>query len=413
MKKIWMLLMCFGLLVLFAGCGGKEEDTQWIDESAALIGTEITEGQFVLDGVVYEFPMTMQYWLDNGWHISNNYDNKNTFKLDPWYNSDEFELFNEEGDWVRVSAYNNSDTAAKLQDCMVYSVYLSLSEVDVVFPAGMTKRNTPEELASAYGEADMESEEESTVESAYFYTLKDEWQCMVTLNANKKGVENPLTSVTYQMMFFEDFWDAWVDSEGMSKAIEYYVNADLKASFLGDYDDCVNYAIATRETAKEWHDIEKSYYAEALMWMVGIDSSYVDEATVERFNVIAGKILEKSKWEFTEITADRFGGGTAKMVIYPTDFLDIILDGVYAAGDEWNTKYADADIDAMSDAEYAVLENDYADMVLKVMEVKVDEAAAGEAIQLTCDLDISNSVLTDDSWYNLYDALMGLYYEEE
>lgn len=101
------------------------------------------------------------------------------------------------------------------------------------------------------------------------------------------------------------------------------------------------------------------------------------------------------------------------MVIYPTDFLDIILDGVYAAGDEWNTKYADADIDAMSDAEYAVLENDYADMVLKVMEVKVDEAAAGEAIQLTCDLDISNSVLTDDSWYNLYDALMGLYYEEE
>ena len=61
MKKFWMLLMCMCLL-MGIGCG-SEEDTQWIDESAAMIGSEITEGQFVLDGVVYEFPMTLQYWI--------------------------------------------------------------------------------------------------------------------------------------------------------------------------------------------------------------------------------------------------------------------------------------------------------------------------------------------------------------
>ncbi len=410
MKKFWMLLMCMCLL-MGIGCG-KEEDTQWIDESAAMIGSELTEGQFVLDGVVYEFPMTLQYWLDNGWHISNNYDNKNTFKLDPWYNSDEFELFNEEGDWVRVSAYNNSDTAAKLNECMVYSVYLSLSEVDVVFPAGMTKRNTQEELLAAYGEADLTEEEDSTLKSAYFFNQEEEWQCMVVLNTYTEDVEDPFYSVDYQMMFFEDFWNAWVDAGGMEAAVEYYVDADLKASFSGNYEDCVNYAIATREQAEEWHEQEIAYYSDALIWYAGIDSAYIDEATQSRFDAVSKTILEKAAWEFKSVEADRFGKGTATMVIHPTNFLEIIVDGLNAASEEWNTKYANVDIEAMSDTEYAVLELDYADMVLKVMEAKAAEAAAGEAVELVCDLDIENSVLTEDSWLNIYDALMGLYVEE-
>ena len=402
MKKFWLLLMCVCLFACI-GCG-SEEDTQWIDESAAMIGSELTEGQFVLDGVVYEFPMTLQYWLDNGWHISNNYDNKNTFKLDPWYNSDEFELFNEEGDWVRVSAYNNSDTAAKLNECMVYSVYLSLSEVDVVFPSGMTKRNTQEELLATYGEADLTEEEDSTLKSAYFFNQEEEWQCMVVLNTYTEDVEDPFYSVDYQMMFFEDFWNAWVDADGMEAAVEYYVDADLKASFSGNYEDCVNYAIATREQAEEWHEQEIAYYSEALIWYAGIDSAYIDEATQSRFDAVSKTILEKA--------ADRFGKGTATMVIHPTNFLEIIVDGLNAASEEWNTKYANVDIEGMSDTEYAVLELDYADMVLKVMEAKAAEAAAGEAVELVCDLDIENSVLTEDSWLNIYDALMGLYVEE-
>ena len=214
-------------------------------------------------------------------------------------------------------------------------------------------------------------------------------------------------------MFFDDFWDAWVEEGGMALAIENYVNADLRASFLGDYDDCINYAIATEAELKEWHESEKEYYAEALMWYADIDSTYMDEATQARFMEIAEKILAKSSWEFKDITADRFGGGTATMVIRPTNFFDIIVDGIASAIDEWNVKYETVDLDAISDTEYAVLELDYANMVLNAIESKTEEAAAGEAVELICDLDISNSVLTDDSWLNLYDALMGLYYEEE
>lgn len=411
MKKLKMFLLCVGLMLLAAGCG-KKEDTAWIDESAAKIDAELTSGQFVIDGVVYTFPMDLQYWLDNGWHISNNYNNKNTFKLDAWYNSDEFELFNEEGDWVRVSAYNNSDTAAKLDQCMVYSVYMSTAEVDVVLPSGMTKRNSTEELLATYGDPYKTDEETSTVENGYLFEQGDEWQCMVTLKSYKEDAETPLSGITYQMMFFDDFWNTWLEVGGAELAVEKYVNADLKASFSGDYEDAVVYGLATEETAKEWHDTEKAYYTEVLMWYVGIDSTYMDDATLERFNNVSDKVLKKASWEVKNVTADALGSGTATVVVYPANFLDIIVDGVDTAITEWNTKYANVDLDTISDAEYAVLELDYADMILKVMEAKTAEMGAAEAVELKCELDINNSVLTDDSWLNIYDAMMDLYYEE-
>ena len=90
MKKFLMLLMCFGLMA-FAACGKEKESTKWIDESAAMISEDLTSGQFVLDEVVYSFPMDLQYWLDNGWHISNNYDNADEFILDAGNVSNEFE----------------------------------------------------------------------------------------------------------------------------------------------------------------------------------------------------------------------------------------------------------------------------------------------------------------------------------
>ena len=413
MKKFRMLLLCIGLLVVAAGCGGKKEDTAWIDESAAKISNELTDGQFVLDGVVYTFPMSLQYWLDNGWHISNNYDNKNTFKLDAWYTSDEFELFNEAGDWVRVAAYNNSDEAAKLDQCMVCSVYMSLSEVDVVFPTGVTKRNNPADILAAYGEPDVEDGDDEYRKLGYFYNHNDEWQCMARLDVlDNDYTENPLSSVKYQVMFFDDFWNAWVDEGGIEKAVKYYVDADIKASFLGDYEDCINYAIATKEQAQEWHDTEKLYYAEALMWYTNVDSTYMDEATLNRFCDVAGKVLAKSTWEYKSVEPANFGGGKAVIIAHPTNFFDIIVDDVNNAITAWETKYANTDLDAMSDAEYAALEIEYADMVLKAIDAKVAQVAPGESVELECTLDTDGSILADESWLNLYDALMGLYYEE-
>lgn len=410
MKKLLAMLLCICMCAMMTGCG---EDTKWIDESAAKIDTELTSGQFVLDGVVYEFPMTMQDWLGNGWHISNNYENKDEFALDPWYTSDEFELFNEDGDWVRVSAYNDSDTATKIDQCMIYSVYMSLSEVDVVFPSGMTKRNNPDEILEKYGEPDAKGDEEEALEAYYYFEQDDEWKCVVELDVfDNDYTENPFSSVKYQLMFLDDFWNAWVETEGVEKAIANYLDADLKAGYWGDFTEYTDCCMGTTEEAQEWNDYEAYVYGEYLMMYSDIDSYYMDEATIAKFEDIAKEVLKKTKWEVKNVNVDRFNEGTATVVLYPTNFFSLIDDGIGKAIEAWETKYATTDFTSMSDEEYAVTELDYANMVLNNIDGLAAQAGTGTPIELVCELDLDGAIFTDEDWVNIYDALLDVYSEE-
>ncbi len=410
MKKLLAMLLCICMCVMMTGCG---EDTKWIDESAAKIDAELTSGQFVLDGVVYEFPMTMQDWLGNGWHISNNYSNKDEFALDPWYTSDEFELFNEEGDWVRVSAYNNSDTATKIDQCMIYSVYMSLSEVDVVFPSGMTKRNNPDEILEKYGEPDAKGDEKDALEAYYYFDQGDEWKCVVELDVfDNDYTENPFSSAKYQLMFLDDFWNMWVETEGLEKAVANYLDANLKAGYWGDFTEYADCCMGTAEEAKEWNDYEANVYAEYLMMYSDINSYYLDETTIAKFEDIAKEVLKKTKWEVKDVTADRFNEGTATVVLYPTNFFSLMDEGIGAAITEWETKYATTDFSTMSDEEYAVIELDFANMVLAAINGQAAKAVAETPIELVCELDLDGAIFAEEDWINIYEALLDVYYEE-
>ena len=97
MKKIaaLCLIAAMGLqLTACAGLGGNKD--AWIEENTGKIGTTLDCGQFVVNGEVYSFPGDISDWLSSGWHISNNYENKDTFMLENNVESNEFELFNDE-----------------------------------------------------------------------------------------------------------------------------------------------------------------------------------------------------------------------------------------------------------------------------------------------------------------------------
>ena len=185
MKKVRMMLCLVLVLALsFAGCSGmdlNQDDEKFIEESAAKISEELTSGQFVIDGVIYQFPMPLKDWLDNGWHVSATYDNADEFRLDPYYTSTEFELFNEDDDFVRMTVYNDSDEAAPVDECIVYSLNMSTTEVDVVLPKGMTKRNKPAEVLEAYGEPDVKNDDSNHLEATYYFADHEMGQCYVEL----------------------------------------------------------------------------------------------------------------------------------------------------------------------------------------------------------------------------------------
>ena len=406
MKKLVRMLLCVGMCIMAAGCGNS---TKWIDESAAKIDAELTSGQFVIDGIVYDFPMTMQDWLGNGWHISNNYENKDDFALDPWYTSDEFELYNEDGDWVRVSAYNDSDKATKIDQCMIYSVYLSLSEVDVVFPSGMTKRNHPDEILKTYGEPEVKGDEEGVLE-AFYYFENDERMCQVELDVfDNDYTENQLTSAKYQIMLLDDFWNLWVETEGLEKAVEHCIDADLKAGFHGDFKEYVGCSMGSQKEAEEYYADEVSIYIEWLMAYCDINYDYMDDATIAKFTDIAKEVLKKTKWELKNVKANYSNEGTATVVLYPTNFFELIDSGVEKAIERWDTKYAATDFTTMSEEEYGLIELEYAAMVLEHIEGQASQAVAKEGMELVCELDIDNYIIAQESWDNIYYALWDVY----
>ncbi len=412
MKKKLLLVLCLALSVMIVGCKddeSKEETQKKVSESAEKIGKEITCGQFVLDGVVYQFPMDLQDWLDNGWHVSNNYENKDEFTLEPGATSNEFELFNEDEDYVRVSVMNTSSEDAKIEDCMVYSLYMSLTEVDVVFPDGINKSSKPDDVIKAYGEPVSRGDEKGLLEATYYYEDEDAWKCYVELDVvDNSYTTNPLSSVSYSIESFGSIWDSLVASEGLEKTCEIFLDATMKTCYWGDFKSYLEYGIDSQSGAEELYQSEYVYFSECLMYYAGIDSSWLSTETLTRADQVAIDVLKKVKWEIKEIEVNVFEEGTVTIEIYPTNFFDIIEEDVIKAANEFYLKYDGTDFDSMTDEEYAAVEEEYADSILKVMESKVSEAGTLDAIEKVYELDTDAAIVSEDAWIEIDDAIMDL-----
>ncbi len=415
MKKLVLLMMCLVLSVVSVGCQNvEEESTEWIDESAAMIGQEITSGQFVLDGVVYEFPMSLQQWLDNGWHISNNYDNVDKFTLAPGGASTEFELFNEEGDYVRVSVVNMSGEEAKVQECMVFSLYMSTTEVDIVLPQGLTQRNKPADVIAAYGEPDSKGDEPRLLEAVYNYETEDAVKCYVELDViDNDYTINPLASVEYSMLSSADIWEPLVESVGLEMACEYYLDATMKACYWGESTDYVNCGMDTISGATALYDSAMSYYAEFLMYYAGIDVTCVSSEVTSRFVQVAEDVLKNVKWNIKSVEVDVFEEGTVILELYPTNYLDIIDADIENAIQQFSEKYADVDFENMTDEEYMVAEEEYAVSVIDAIEKRVGEISNLEAVEKEYELDIDGAIVSNDAWVEIDDTLMDIEFETE
>ena len=418
MKKVRMMLCLVLVLAMgFAGCSGADlnlDDEKFIEESAAKISEELTSGQFVIDGVIYQFPMPLKDWLDNGWHVSATYDNADEFRLDPYYISTEFELFNEDDDFVRMTVYNDSDEAAPVDECIVYSLYMSTTEVDVVLPKGMTKRNKPAEVLEAYGEPDVKNDDSNHLEATYYFADDEMGQCYVELGIHDNDYTiDPFSKIKFGMIDPEEYWDVMVAQKGVEEAAKFYFDAAMKASFYADYDDYVSMNMDSLDGAKELYDAEIDYFAECLLYYIDITEEYITTDVKNRAVEVAKTVLSKVKWDVKSVDVNAFKEGTMTVTLYPTDFFYIIEEDLIAASDTFNTKYADVDYATISYEEYDALEKEYTEMMVAVLEKHAASAGTLDAVEKTYDVDLEDTVLSDAAWEDVDDTVMDLVFEEE
>lgn len=408
MKRVLMMVMCAVLCFQMTACGltaqGLQKD-KWVDEGAAKLGEDIRSSEFVLEGELYTFPMALSDWLDRGWHISNNYDNKDQFELEPGYESTDFELFNENGEYVDVCVLNISDKSAKLEECLVS--YLSISttqDLKLVLPAGINKSSKPADIRAAYGDADIDESSSSFFKAYYNYTTEDDWVCQIGLHAfDNDYTIDPLTLVSFSISSTAEAAEFYENASG-EDGCRRYIDSSLRAGFYGDFNEYVGNHFSTQEDAEAFYESVVNYYASCLIYYAGIDEEALDEATVEEFREIARQVLAKTKWEITDLSVAT-DHGTLNIDLYPTDFIDLIDDDLDNAVSELQDKYAEVDINSL---ESQSIDQDYAEMVLNAIRGSVEEVQVKSPVSKLYVLDYSEGILSSDDWAEIDSILMDM-----
>lgn len=411
MKRVLMMVLCAALCFQMTACGldvqGFQKD-KWVDEGAAKLGEDIRSSQFVLEGEVYTFPMALSDWLDRGWHISNNYGNKDEFELEPGYESNEFELFNENGEYVEVCVLNISDKSAKLEECLVSYLSISTSQdLNLVLPAGINKSSKPADIRAAYGDADIDKSSNDFFEAYYTYTTEDDWICQIRLGAvDNNYTIDPLISVKFSISSTTEAAEFYENASG-EDGCRRYIDSSLRAGFYGDFDEYVANHFSTQENAEAFYESEVNYYASCLIYYAGINEEALEEATVEEFREIAHQVLAKTKWEITDLSvAEKYG--RLNIDLYPTDFIDLIDDDLGNAISELQAKYAEVDVNSLSESQLSEIDQDYAEMVLNAIRGRVEEVQVKGPVSKLYIINYSEGILSSDDWEEIDSILMDM-----
>lgn len=384
MKRVITLCLIAAMSLQLMACSvpGLNGDA-WIEEGKGKIGSTLDCGQFVVNGDVYSFPADIADWTDHGWHVSNNYENKDTFKLESIVVSNEFELFNDEvsSQYVTMEAINLGAEPDLIENCAINYLKIKMSDskdnVKIVLPGGITCKSTKDEIIAAYGDPD--AEDDSAL--SYEYTSADNW--IVDVEIRLIG-EHP-DQVRYYLS--DKNW-GYI---GNAQDCERFVDNALKTSFYGDLTGYVEENFDTEEGAQALYEMEIEYYAEGLMYYLDIDYEIIDSSIADGFREVSKQVLAKFKWDAPVADlADGASYGTVELTMYPTDFLDIILE----------------DAQVVADASADWTEDEYAQNMLEAIQPKVDEISYKDPITKTYNVDLDNGIISSDDWDEIDNILM-------
>ena len=168
-----------------------------------------------------------------------------------------------------------------------------------------------------------------------------------------------------------------------------FINDALKTSFYCDYATYVENKFDTEENAQALYDAEVEYYAQGLMYYLAVDYENVDEGIAQGFSDVAKQVLAKFKWDDPVVDLEEGSTyGSFELTMYPTDFLDIILEDAQAV--------ADSGVDG----------DEYAQGMLDVVSQKVSEISYKDPVTMTYDIDLDNGVVSNEDWDEIDDILM-------
>ena len=256
-----------------------------------------------------------------------------------------------------------------------------------------------------YGDADIDKSDSGFFEAYYICTTEDDWECQIGLGAfDNDYTIDPFSSVSFTIA---TEWTEFYENASGEDGCRRYIDTSLRAGFYGDFKEYVENHFSTQEDAEAFYESEVNYYASCLIYYSGINEEALDEATVEEFREIARQVLAKTKWEITDLSVtERYG--KLNIDLYPTDFLDRIDDDLDNAISELQTKYAEVDVNSLSESQSAEIDQDFAEMVLNAIRGRVEEVQVKGPVSKWYFLVYSEGILSSDDCEEIDSILMDM-----
>lgn len=407
-----LVLLCFCLMV--AACGNSKA---WVKNGTEMMkGDDIRSGEFVLYGEKYSFPMPLSDFLDNGWHISNNVKNKDTFELSAGFESNEFTVFSDDhkDKYIEVKVTNLSDAPAKLAECMVTELEIYVQRNEIVFPGGMYSAHKSKDIRKAYGDPDKEEEEGSRILFTYDYESKNDWLCTILATISDINSVTPFEIVKYSLQDADENWDKIEDTSANAEGCKEYIELNMDVFYHNNTIDYVKKGYGTREDASEGHKNELTYTSQIIMYYCGINYSVIDEKTKSGFEDMAEEALKKTKWTITDVDFDQeTKKGTFTITFQPSNIFEVCESGLEKAYESYENKYPNVDFDNISEEEYAEVTQYYASEVLSQMRTKRLSFKTSEEVTRTYPIDYENGIVSPEVWDDISFTLIGYPQTEE
>lgn len=191
MKKILSAILAACMMLSLTGCGlgKKDEPPEYVAEVSAQISSDLASGEFYLDGDLYQFPVTVQDFLDNGYSYDARYaEAAKTFKLNAGGVSTMFILCKsvpndpyDKTHGMNCQVYNPTDKELPLSECSIGRLTID-APADMMFPGGLWSKGDytdGEAIIAAYGEPkSYENDSDTFYTLVYDITMKDgtEWE---------------------------------------------------------------------------------------------------------------------------------------------------------------------------------------------------------------------------------------------
>ena len=344
MKKVRIFAAVMAVVMtvgLFAGC--KRNTTPWQEEAKALVAEKMDDsnvGQFVIDGVKYEFPMQVKDFVDNGWNFE--VESTGTTIVQPYaWNPSYINLRNADNKSIEIGVYNNTDAATTILESTVGEVRISNLQGKTMISGGIDFYGTTFEANGNLGEhaaAGFELTLDTVAGNGNVFTKEFQGSngknCTATFYFGDYKENIVLKEVKYECSFEIPYTDA---ATGMILAVTNNDPAALSA---------LDSTIEADEFVKE----VRSYLAEDLVFALGFDCENLTDEQYEK----AYKILD-GIYAQTQFSVQDKGYNTLITFNAPTNIDEVISAAFEAASEEYE---GDSD-EAMSDPEYLnlVLDN--------------------------------------------------------